>query len=52
MRSFQLSPPIFPESNYSQIFLTDLMPKTATGKVQRRMVAEAMLIQQKPKAKL
>ncbi|KAK0514655.1 hypothetical protein JMJ35_003272 [Cladonia borealis] len=35
-----------------QIFLTDNMPKTATGKVQRRMVAEAMLKQQKPKAKL
>lgn len=36
----------------SQIFLTDNMPKTATGKVQRRMVAEAMLKQQNPKAKL
>ncbi|KAL2036365.1 hypothetical protein N7G274_010919 [Stereocaulon virgatum] len=35
-----------------QIFLTDNMPKTATGKVQRRMVAEAMLKQQKRKAKL
>jgi len=35
-----------------QIFLTDNMPKTATGKVQRRMVADAMLKQQKPKAKL
>ncbi|KAF6229537.1 hypothetical protein HO173_011392 [Letharia columbiana] len=35
-----------------QIFLTDNMPKTPTGKVQRRMVAEAMLKQQKPKAKL
>ena len=35
-----------------QIFLTDNMPKTPTGKVQRRMVAEAMLKQQRPKAKL
>ncbi|KAL6714956.1 hypothetical protein ACLMJK_007216 [Lecanora helva] len=35
-----------------KIFLTDVMPKTATGKVQRRMVAEAMLKQEKPKAKL
>lgn len=35
-----------------QIFLTDNMPKTATGKVQRRMVAEAMLKQQTPRAKL
>lgn len=52
MRSFHISLPIFSESNYSQIFLTDLMPKTATGKVQRRMVAEAMLKQQNPKAKL
>ncbi|KAF2085937.1 acetyl-CoA synthetase-like protein [Saccharata proteae CBS 121410] len=26
-----------------KIFFTDLMPKTATGKIQRRMVAEAML---------
>ncbi|CAF9943868.1 MAG: hypothetical protein ALECFALPRED_001663 [Alectoria fallacina] len=35
-----------------QIFLADDMPKTATGKVQRRMVAEAMLRQLNPKAKL
>lgn len=35
-----------------QIFFTDNMPKTPTGKVQRRMVAEAMLKQQRPKAKL
>ena len=35
-----------------QIFFTDTMPKTATGKVQRRQVAAAMLKQQKPKAKL
>ncbi|KAI9811658.1 MAG: hypothetical protein M1827_005407 [Pycnora praestabilis] len=35
-----------------KIFFTDNMPKTATGKVQRRMVAEAMLKQEMPKAKL
>ncbi len=35
-----------------QIFFTDLMPKTATGKVQRRQVAAAMLKQQKSKPKL
>ncbi|KAJ9642444.1 hypothetical protein H2199_004825 [Coniosporium tulheliwenetii] len=35
-----------------KIFFTDTMPKTATGKIQRRMVAEAMLKQDKPKAKL
>jgi len=34
-----------------RVFFTDLMPKTATGKVQRRNVAEAML-KQEPKAKL
>jgi len=28
------------------------MPKTATGKIQRRIVADAMLKQDKPKAKL
>jgi len=33
-----------------QIFFTDVMPKTATGKIQRRLVAEAMLKQ--PQAKL
>ena len=32
-----------------RVFFTGTMPKTATGKIQRRMVAEAML---KPKAKL
>ncbi|ORY09382.1 hypothetical protein BCR34DRAFT_602896 [Clohesyomyces aquaticus] len=32
-----------------QIFFTDVMPKTATGKIQRRLVAEAMLKQPKPK---
>lgn len=36
----------------SQIYFTDIMPKTATGKIQRRMVAEAMLKQEQPKAKL
>ena len=35
-----------------QIFFTDTMPKTATGKVQRRQVAAAMVKQQKSKAKL
>jgi len=28
------------------------MPKTATGKIQRRLVAEAMLKKEEPKAKL
>ncbi|WPG98738.1 Hypothetical protein R9X50_00153200 [Acrodontium crateriforme] len=32
-----------------RVFFTGVMPKTATGKIQRRMVAEAMM---KPKAKL
>ncbi|KAF2653378.1 acetyl-CoA synthetase-like protein [Lophiostoma macrostomum CBS 122681] len=35
-----------------QIFFTDVMPKTATGKIQRRLVAEAMLKKGEPKAKL
>ncbi|KAF2872551.1 hypothetical protein BDV95DRAFT_667518 [Massariosphaeria phaeospora] len=35
-----------------KIFFTDLMPKTATGKIQRRLVAEAMLKKEQPKAKL
>ena len=35
-----------------QIFFTNSMPKTATGKVQRRQVAAAMLKQQQPQAKL
>ncbi|KAJ4365199.1 hypothetical protein N0V83_008817 [Neocucurbitaria cava] len=35
-----------------KIFFTDIMPKTATGKIQRRLVAEAMLKQEQPKAKL
>ncbi|KAM0797498.1 hypothetical protein BDR22DRAFT_882167 [Usnea florida] len=35
-----------------KIYLSDSIPKTPTGKVQRRMVAEAMLKQPKLKAKL
>ncbi|KAF9738777.1 hypothetical protein PMIN06_010508 [Paraphaeosphaeria minitans] len=35
-----------------KIFFTDIMPKTATGKIQRRLVAEAMLKKEKPSAKL
>jgi acyl-CoA synthetase (AMP-forming)/AMP-acid ligase II len=35
-----------------RVWFTDLMPKTATGKIQRRNVAEAMLKQEQPKAKL
>ena len=35
-----------------KILFTDNMPKTATGKIQRRMVAEAMLKQEKKTAKL
>ncbi|KAF2420570.1 acetyl-CoA synthetase-like protein [Tothia fuscella] len=35
-----------------KVFFTDIMPKTATGKIQRKNVAEAMLAQEKPKAKL
>jgi len=35
-----------------KVFFTDIMPKTATGKVQRRIVAEAMSKQERPKAKL
>ncbi|KAI9874102.1 MAG: hypothetical protein M1830_010189 [Pleopsidium flavum] len=35
-----------------KVFFTDNMPKTATGKIQRRMVAEAMLKQEKKTAKL
>lgn len=33
-------------------FFTKSMPKTATGKIQRRMVTQAMLEKEKPKAKL
>ena len=35
-----------------QIFFTDVMPKTATGKVQRKMVAEAMLKQKHLRSRL
>lgn len=35
-----------------KIYFTDVMPKTATGKIQRRLVAEEMLKKEKPKAKL
>jgi len=34
-----------------QVFFTDIMPKTATGKIQRRQVAAAML-EKEGKAKL
>ncbi len=34
-----------------QIYFTDIMPKTATGKIQRRIVAETMQ-KQESKAKL
>ncbi|KAA6410713.1 MAG: Acetyl- synthetase [Lasallia pustulata] len=35
-----------------RIYFTESMPKTATGKIQRRMVADAMSKQDRPKAKL
>ncbi|XXH03572.1 hypothetical protein Hte_009977 [Hypoxylon texense] len=35
-----------------KIYFTDIMPKTATGKIQRRIVAETMQKQEAPKAKL
>lgn len=36
-----------------QVYLTKVMPKTATGKIQRRQVAAEMLKQESaPKAKL
>ncbi|PSK34524.1 4-coumarate--CoA ligase-like 7 [Elsinoe australis] len=35
-----------------KIYFTKVMPKTATGKIQRRMVAEAMAKTEEPKAKL
>merc|ERR1711939_323934 len=35
-----------------KVYFTDNMPKTATGKVQRRIVAEIMMKQDTPKAKL
>jgi acyl-coenzyme A synthetase/AMP-(fatty) acid ligase len=35
-----------------QVYFTDVMPKTATGKIQRRIVADTMLKQDARKAKL
>jgi acyl-CoA synthetase (AMP-forming)/AMP-acid ligase II len=35
-----------------KVYFTDIMPKTATGKIQRRLVAEAMLKKEQPQAKL
>lgn len=35
-----------------KVYVTKIMPKTATGKVQRRMVAQEMSKQDQPKAKL
>ncbi|KAG8528033.1 uncharacterized protein KY384_006949 [Bacidia gigantensis] len=35
-----------------EVYVTDVMPKTATGKIQRRTVANVMQNKQKPKAKL
>ncbi|RDW60871.1 acetyl-CoA synthetase-like protein [Coleophoma cylindrospora] len=35
-----------------KIYFTDNMPKTATGKIQRRIVADTMMKQDTPKAKL
>jgi len=35
-----------------KVFFVDVMPKTATGKIQRRQVAAAMLEKEKVKAKL
>ncbi|KAI1402033.1 acetyl-CoA synthetase-like protein [Hypoxylon fuscum] len=35
-----------------KIYFTEIMPKTATGKIQRRIVAEEMQKQESPKAKL
>ncbi|KAI2640254.1 AMP-binding enzyme [Xylaria nigripes] len=35
-----------------KIYFTEVMPKTATGKIQRRIVAETMQKQETPKAKL
>ncbi|KAL3424438.1 peroxisomal-coenzyme A synthetase [Phlyctema vagabunda] len=35
-----------------KVYFTDNMPKTATGKIQRRIVADTMLKQDQPKAKL
>ncbi|KAI0474406.1 AMP-binding enzyme [Xylaria cf. heliscus] len=35
-----------------KVYFTEVMPKTATGKIQRRIVAETMQKQETPKAKL
>lgn len=35
-----------------KVYFTEIMPKTATGKIQRRIVAETMMKQDTPKAKL
>ncbi|KAK7431894.1 hypothetical protein QQZ08_001513 [Neonectria magnoliae] len=35
-----------------KVYFTEIMPKTATGKIQRRIVAETMMKQDVPKAKL
>lgn len=35
-----------------KVYFTEVMPKTATGKIQRRIVAETMQKQESPKAKL
>jgi acyl-coenzyme A synthetase/AMP-(fatty) acid ligase len=40
------------DARLSQIYFTEVMPKTATGKVQRRIVAEKMTKQDDVKAKL
>lgn len=39
-------------ANWEQIYITEVMPKTATGKIQRRIVAETMMKQETSKAKL
>ena len=36
----------------SRVWILRVIPKTATGKVQRRKVADAMLAKDQPKAKL
>lgn len=35
-----------------RVWFTEVMPKTATGKIQRKNIAETMLAKDKPKAKL
>ena len=35
-----------------KVYFTDNMPKTATGKIQRRIVADTMIKNDVPKAKL